>query len=98
MTDTKRAYSDLMTAGYVRPTVLHRTSLEDLEKYGNRILRKGFLTAIVKSYTDWSEPKWKIGDGKTKLKDLPYCSGPPSVVIEGGFGTSALLPETEPEE
>lgn len=98
MTDEERAYRDLMTAGYVRPTILHRTSLEDLEKYGNRILQYGFFTAIVKSYTDWSEPKWKMGDGKTKLKDLPYCSGPPSVVIEGLFGCSTLLPETESKE
>lgn len=78
-------YCKRMIQGFLYPIVFCRTTAEDAEKYSNRILRKGVLCAEVKSYADWSEPKWKMGDGERSFKDLPYCSGPPSVVIEGCY-------------
>lgn len=78
--DERAAYRDKMTEGYIRPFIFSRTTLEDA-KETNPVLHKGVLVAEVKSYVDWSNPKWKMGDGKTRYMDLPYCSGPPSVVI-----------------
>jgi len=70
-----------MLKEYKCPLAFRRATLEDAYKY-NPIVRRGVLYAEVKSYTDWSDPKWRMGDGKTRYLDLPYCSGPPSVVIE----------------
>ena len=80
---TSEAYYKRMIEGYICPIVFCRTTKEDAEVITDRVLRKGVLCAEVKSYDDWSDPKWKIGDGKSLWKDLPYCSGPPSLVIEG---------------
>ena len=85
MSKTSESYYKQMTAGYIRPTIFCRTTKEDAEAITDRVLRKGLLCAEVKSYEDWSEPKWKMGDGKSLWKDLPYCSGPPSVVMEGAY-------------
>lgn len=60
------------------------TTLEDAERRNPRI-PYGFLCAEVKSRTDWSDPKWRIGnEAEDRYMDLPYCSGPPMVYFEIG--------------
>ena len=82
--DERKQYLQSMLQGYRFPLAFPRIEQGELEKHPELIPQKGELWAVVKSHTDWSEPKWKIGDGETSVKDLPYCSGPPSVVIELG--------------
>lgn len=82
----KEWYKQKMMRGLKYPLLFDRVAQDDVEdpRIAEMVLLKGQLWAIVKSHTDWSEPKWKLGDGETPFKDLPYCSGPPTVAISLG--------------
>lgn len=77
----RREYLEEQFKGLGHPMAFRRTTYEDAVKFNPKIPYK-CLIAEVKAYDDWSDPKWKMGnENEDHYLDLPYVSGPPSVVI-----------------